>query len=218
MYNSAKPYAESCEQNKQVILEQLQRILPESGLVLEIGSGTGQHAVYFAEKLPHLIWQPSDIAEHIDGITAWLDDSTSKNIKSPMVIDVTQFPWPLTQADSVFTANTIHIMSHNEVEAMFLGIGQVLQRSGVFCAYGPFNYNGNYTSDSNAQFDVWLKQRDARSGIKNFEDLQRLAEKAGLAFLADIAMPVNNRILVWRRLDGTEDLTIRSSQLTDENA
>lgn len=199
MLGIEKPYSEACEQNKLPILSVLQEIFTRPGTILEIGSGTGQHAVYFARRLPHLIWQPTDIAEHIPGIKLWLAEADLPNVRPPRVLDVAHQPWPVERADGVFSANTAHIMSWAEVENMFYGIGKILAAEEFFCLYGPFNYGGRYTSASNAQFGAWLKQHDPRRGIRNIDDLNRLAEQAGLILAQDHPMPVNNRTLVWRK-------------------
>ena len=194
-----KPYSESCERNQAHILAVLKEIFSDRRCVLEIASGTGQHAVYFGRALPHLIWRTSELPQNHAGIHAWLDEAQLPNVLPPVAIDVNDPAWPLEKVDSVFNANTVHIVSWPEVERMFENIGRVLERGGVLCLYGPFNYGGNFTSESNARFDVWLKARDGRSGIRDFEAVNQLAEAQGLALLRDVPMPANNRILVWRR-------------------
>lgn len=193
-----KPFAESCEENKQPILEVLIKEFADTRHVLEIGSGTGQHAVFFSRALPHLTWQTSDVSDNHTGIQLWLDDDGADNARSPLHLDVTQDNWPDQNFDGIFSANTVHIMSWPEVENMFTGIGRVLSHGGRFCLYGPFNYDGQYTSESNANFDRWLKARDPKSGIRDVADLDQLAEKAGLKLVRDYEMPANNRILVWQ--------------------
>jgi cyclopropane fatty-acyl-phospholipid synthase-like methyltransferase len=195
-----KPFSEACEQNKHPILVVLQQYFADVQSVLEIGSGTGQHAVFFAAQLSHLQWLTSEVTELHAGIRAWLDEVDLPNVSQPLALDVNQANWPVDQVDAVFSANTVHIMGWPSVENMFAGIGRVLQTEGVFCLYGPFNYEGNYTSDSNARFDMWLKQRDSRSGIRDFEALNILAQQHGMAFLADHVMPANNRTLVWEKI------------------
>lgn len=195
-----KPFAESSEQNKFPILAVLQRYCADAETVLEIGSGTGQHAVFFAEQFPHLTWLASDQLEYHTGIQQWLEESALTNMKGPLLLDVNQEEWPVEKTDFVFSANTVHIMSWPSVQNMFVGIGQVLNQGGLFCLYGPFNYNGEFSSESNARFDLWLKQRDPVSGVRDFEALQQLAEKADLVFVEDVEMPANNRILVWKKL------------------
>lgn len=194
-----KPFAESCEQNKQPILAVLKQYLQNAESVLEIGSGTGQHAVFFAEQFSHLSWMASDQAKYHEGINLWLEEYLQGNIQGPLLLDVNQKDWPVEATDAVFSANTVHIMGWSSVENMFAGIGRVLNKGGYFCLYGPFNYNGQFSSESNAQFDAWLKQRDPLSGVRDFEALQELANKAGLVFVHDHEMPANNRILVWQK-------------------
>jgi cyclopropane fatty-acyl-phospholipid synthase-like methyltransferase len=193
-----KPFAESCEENKRPILAVLERLFAGVERVLEIGSGTGQHAVWFAQAMPHLFWQTSDREENHPGIRAWLEEADLPNTGLPLDLDVTGV-WPGQRFDGVFSANTAHIMSWTQVERLFQGVGRVLEPGGCFALYGPFNFDGRYTSDSNRRFDQWLKSRDPLSGIRNFEDLNQLAVEQGLSFRENIEMPVNNRILVWVR-------------------
>lgn len=193
-----KPFSQACENNKAAILAVLKNYFSEVDSVLEIGSGTGQHAVHFAEHLPHVSWQPADQRQYIPGIQSWIDWKPLPNVLPPLELDV-NLPWPIDSVDAIFSANTVHIMSWPEVEKMFQSIGSVLNQRGVFCLYGPFNYRGRYTSDSNASFDQWLKQRDPLSGIRDFEAIERLAETAGLILLSDEVMPANNRCLVWKK-------------------
>ena len=200
MENCMKPYSESCEQNKGPILSVLQQSFNETKTVLEIGSGTGQHAVFFAEKLPHLTWITSDRADYHAGINLWLKECAHSNLQGPLCLDVNQQNWPVDQVEGIFSANTVHIMSWNDVELMFSGIGHILKSGGVFCLYGPFNYNDQFSSESNARFDQWLKHRNPESGVRDFEALQKLADKAGLTFIEDIEMPANNRILIWKKV------------------
>lgn len=195
-----KPYAESCDQNRAPILSILkQEIEPQHRSLLEIGSGTGQHAVYFAPEFPTLTWQSSDVTENIPGIRQWLDEFAHANLPPPLILD-TLSTWPADQYDLIFSANTTHIMSWQAVVAMFNGIAHCLKPQGKLMLYGPFNYDGQYTSDSNAQFDQWLKRRDPQSGIRDFSELDQLARKSGLKLLNDHTMPVNNRLLVWQAL------------------
>jgi cyclopropane fatty-acyl-phospholipid synthase-like methyltransferase len=195
-----KPFAESCAQNQQPILDVLQKEFANAQHVLEIGSGTGQHAVFFARALPHLVWQTSDVAEHHPGIQAWIDDEGPDNVRTPLSLNVETDGWPNTQFDGIFSANTVHIMGWPEVEKMFAGIGQVLEQGGRFCLYGPFNVNGQFTSESNARFEQWLKSRDPKSGIRDKAELDTLAEAAGLSRVATHTMPANNFILVWKKI------------------
>lgn len=194
-----KPFSEACEQNKEPILSVLRVCLRDRSRVLEIGSGTGQHAAWFGPRLTHLVWQTSDLAAHHAGIRAWLGEAPP-NVRPPLELDVCRVDWAgLTGYDAVFSANTVHIMGWSAVERLFAGIGTLLPRDGVFALYGPFNYGGRYTSESNARFDDWLKARDPASGIRDFEALDALAEAAGLQLAADHEMPANNRTLVWHK-------------------
>ncbi|MCK5918474.1 MAG: DUF938 domain-containing protein [Cocleimonas sp.] len=195
-----KPFAGSCEQNQDPILNVIQPLLKECQSVLEIGSGTGQHAVYFAGKMPHLHWQTSDRVENHQGINAWLQETHNANIYPPLTLDVSKDPFPKQPFDAIFSANTLHIMSKNDVSAFFQNITTCMKAGSILLAYGPFNYNGEYTSDSNAQFDRWLTSRDINSGIKDIEWLNELADAIGLERVDDYAMPANNRMLYWKKL------------------
>ena len=194
-----KPYSQSSENNKEPILGVLKEAFKNASFVLEIGSGTGQHAVYFAAGLPHLVWQPTDLPDNIPGIKAWVDEAGLPNLKDPIVLNVADALWPVEKADGVFSANTLHIMSKPRVGCFFAGIEVVMREGGTLCIYGPFNYGGDYTSESNKKFDEWLKGRDPESGIKDFEWVNSLAERAGLELVKDHEMPVNNRLLEWRK-------------------
>lgn len=191
-----KPFSDACENNKGPILEVLREAFSDRSAVLEIGSGTGQHAVHFAADLSHLRWQTSDLPEHHAGIHLWLQEARLPNLQPPLALDVTQPQWP-AGFDAVFTANTTHIMPWEAVVAMFDRIGQLLPPGGRFCQYGPFNYGGQYTSASNARFDLWLKQVDPARGIRDFEAIEALARQAGLILEEDHALPANNRLLHW---------------------
>lgn len=193
-----KPFSQACEENKIPILGVLRGYLANARTVLEIGSGTGQHAVFFAAAFPHLVWQASDVPGYLPGIRAWIEEAGLPNLSPPFALEVTGGPWPEDRFDAIFSANTAHIMSETEVAAMLRGLPKVLTLGGTFALYGPFNYGGRYTSESNARFDTWLKANDPRSGIKDFEWLDELAREGGLRLLADHEMPVNNRTLVWR--------------------
>jgi SAM-dependent methyltransferase len=193
-----KPFSPSCERNREPILAVLREHFADRTRVLEIGSGTGQHAVHFAASMPWLQWQCSDVAEHLPGICAWLDDPALPNAPPPIELDV-RGAWPQQDFDAVFSANSLHIMGWDAVQAFFVGVGRVLATDGTLAVYGPFNYGGDYTSDSNREFDGWLKARDAASGIRDIEAVDALAQAIGLRLVADVAMPANNRCVVWRR-------------------
>ena len=196
-----KPFSPSCERNRDPILAVLRDQFAGRRHVLEIGSGTGQHAVHFAAAMPWLTWQCSDRAEHLPGAVQWLEEARLPNTPAPLELDVATGPWPSQAFDAVFSANTLHIMGWPEVELFFEGVARLREAAGVngltLAVYGPFNYGGDYTSDSNRQFDGWLQARDARMGIRDFEGVDALAQTAGLALVDDIAMPANNRMLVW---------------------
>lgn len=194
-----KPYSEACEQNKAPILAVLREELARAEHVLEIGSGTGQHALHFAAGLPHLIWVASELPVHHEGILAWFREAGLPNLEGPLSLDVDQPEWPLGQVDAVFSANTAHIMHWPSVQNMFVGVARVLRPGGAFCLYGPFNEGGAYTSESNARFDAWLRQRDPGSGVRDRADLDALAQQHGLTPVRRHRMPANNQILVWER-------------------
>jgi len=192
-----KPYSESCDQNREPILGVIAPLFADRSGVLEIGSGTGQHALYFGGRLPHLTWHPSDREENLRGIRLWLAEGAPPNVRDPLLLDVTQAVWPVPVVDAVFSANTAHIMHWPMVRRMFEGVARLLPPGGLFALYGPFNYGGAYTSESNARFDLWLKQRDPDSAIRDFEALDELARAGGMALLHDHPMPANNRTLCW---------------------
>jgi len=194
-----KPSAPSCERNKEVILEVLKQHFSQVRQVLEIGSGTGQHAVHFAPSFPRTLWQTSDVEENLPGIALWLDEAGLPNLPPPLRLDVNG-PWPSARYDAVFMANTLHILSWLEVRKLFTALDAVLEEAGTLVVYGPFNYDGRFTSESNRAFDGWLKrQYSPLSGIRDFEAVDELATAIGLELVKDHEMPANNRTLVWRR-------------------
>lgn len=192
-----RPFSESCEQNKDVILSVIGNYLQSGVEVLEIGSGTGQHAVHFASHFPKVIWQTSDRQENLPGIKSWLDKE-QQNLPEPIELDVSK-SWPDKSYNMIFSANSLHIMGMPEVEQFFAGCGQKVKPGGHLLVYGPFNYNGDYSSDSNRQFDQWLKARNSQSCIKHFEWVDELAQVAGFKIVDDVAMPANNRTIIWQR-------------------
>lgn len=194
-----KPFSQACENNKQPILDTLKQVFTQPTTVWEIGSGTGQHACYFAKQLPHLVWQPTDRLDNIVGIRLWQQEAKLANLQAPLQLDVADNVWPCRRIEALFTANTLHIMSWDEVKLLFTRLADYLTAQAVVCIYGPFNYHGCYTSDSNARFDQWLQQQNPRSGIKHFEAVVDLAEAIGLKLKADHGMPANNRLLVLER-------------------
>lgn len=203
-----KPFSQACENNKKPILTILSKVFQHSQQVLEIGSGTGQHAVYFGEHLAHLTWQTSDLPVNHPGINAWLDQATLPNVQRPITIDLND-SWPIPTLnnsntknqplDGLYTANTLHIISWPLVIKFFEGVAGNFAAQANICIYGPFNYQGQFTSASNANFDLWLKDRDRQSGIRDIEAVLALADAAGLNFIADHVMPANNRLLVFSK-------------------
>jgi SAM-dependent methyltransferase len=215
-----KPYAPACERNREPILGVLREVFADRRRVLEIGSGTGQHALHFAAAMPWLAWQCTDREEHLAGIRAWLDEAALSNTPPPLALDVAD-DWSLALAlapphsaempstrmdagtfDAAFSANTLHIMGWPEVQAFFAGLDGALADDATVVVYGPFNDGGAYTSDSNRAFDASLRARDPRSGIRDVEAVDGLARGIGLRLDDDVAMPANNRCLVWRRQGG----------------
>ena len=194
-----KPFSPSCERNREPILAVLRERFAARRRVLEVGSGSGQHAVHFAAEMPWLTWQCSDVADNLPGIRAWLDDAHLANTPPPIELDVASAAAMPVRFDALFSANTLHIMGWPEVEAFFAMLPAMLDAQATVVVYGPFNYDGAYTSDSNREFDSWLQARDARSRIRDFEAVDAQACKAGLRLLTDIPMPANNRCLVWQR-------------------
>ncbi|MGQ0698723.1 MAG: DUF938 domain-containing protein [Panacagrimonas sp.] len=194
-----KPFSPSSERNRTPILDVLRGAFADRRSVLELGSGTGQHAMHFAAAMPHLNWQCSDREENLSGIRLWLDDAHLPNTPAPLLFDVNQAAWPDGPYDGLFTANTLHIMGWDEVQMFFRRLPEILAKDAKLAVYGPFNYGGRYTSESNAAFDVRLKSDDPRRGIRDFEAVNALAAEGGLELAADHAMPANNRLLVWQQ-------------------
>ncbi|MBT3584723.1 MAG: DUF938 domain-containing protein [Halobacteriovoraceae bacterium] len=194
-----KPDAPSCGRNREAILAVFKHHLKGSEKLLEIGSGTGQHAVYFAEKFPNLIWNTSDRKENHLGIELWLADAKLTNLVAPISFEVGHDPFPGKNFDAVFTCNTLHIMSWHKGRTLLKLLGENLEQSALVFIYGPFNYAGKFTSESNQQFEGWLKSRDPDSGIRNFEDVESEMAKSGFSLLEDRALPANNRMLVFSK-------------------
>lgn len=195
----SKPYSQACENNKEAILTVLKKELRNAYRVLEVGSGTGQHAVYFSEQMPQLDWQTADRLEYHAGINQWLQAAQHANFRQPIALDVGSYDWASAQYDAVFCANTLHIMGLDQVKGFVRRVGEALSEKGRFLVYGPFNYAGKYTSASNARFDQWLKQQDVESAIRDFEQVNSLANEGGLVLREDYTMPANNRLLVWEK-------------------
>jgi len=201
-YMMNKPFSQACENNKRPILDILTTVFSETKYVLEIGSGTGQHAVFFGQKSPHLTWQTSDLLINHHGINLWLDETGSANVQRPIVIDLDK-KWVMPEGnhpvDGIYTANTLHIISWPLVVKFFTALQSNLTPGASVCIYGPFNYEGKFSSESNANFDLWLKERDVNSGIRDIEAILLLANSAGLTLIDDHAMPANNRLLVFSK-------------------
>ncbi|HEX3123610.1 MAG TPA: DUF938 domain-containing protein [Rhodanobacteraceae bacterium] len=209
--DNRKPFSPSCERNREPILSVLRAQFADRQRVLEIGSGSGQHAVTFAAALPHLVWQASDRSENLSGIQMWLDEAALPNTPAPLVYDVAEQAAPMphdsdaagqgiaVRYDAIFSANTLHIMSWEEVEKLFAALPALTTAEAKLVIYGPFNYDGQFTSASNAAFDRSLRQRTQHMGIRDFADVNRLALSGGFVLLDDVAMPANNRCLVWQR-------------------
>ncbi len=193
------PFSQASENNKQVILEILQRHLVDGERVLELAGGTGQHAVHFAQNLPNVHWQSSDIPGNVDNLNLRIAAAKLPNLPAAISIDVDNSPWACDSPSAIFSANSLHIMSADSVENFFSGVDEHLQEGGTLIVYGPFKYDGEFTTESNEGFDRWLKDRDPVSGVRDFEWISDLATEAGLQFVEDNAMPTNNQCLVWRR-------------------
>ncbi len=194
------PFSQACENNRQPILDQLSQLLTEPATVLEIGTGTGQHAEYLASRLPHLHWLPTDHPDNLWMCRQRLEHADLANMDDPRLLDVGVSPWQLPQFDHAFTANTSHIMAWEEVCRMFEGVSERLDAGGTFCLYGPFNYQGRYTSDSNRDFDRYLRAQAGHMGLRDIDDVTALASGLGLELRRDASMPANNRFLVFTRI------------------
>ena len=193
------PFSQSCENNKAPILEVLREDFADRRQVLEIASGTGQHACHFAANMPWLTWQPTELADSLPVLRPRCVAYDGDNLLTPTALDVRDDPWPVAVPDALFSANSLHIMAWSAVEILFATLGVNAGNDVILAVYGPFNYDGQYTSDSNARFDAWLGQRDPVSAIRDFERVDELAAAAGFALQGDNALPANNRLLVWRK-------------------
>lgn len=193
------PFSQACENNKPYILEVLREVFADRQRVLEIGSGTGQHACHFAEHLPWLQWQPSELPENLPVLRPRCAGYAGDNLLPEIALDVRQTPWGVAIPDALFSANTLHIMAFSAVQQFFTALADSDAPDVVLAIYGPFNYGGHYTSASNARFDEWLARRDPHSAIRDFEAINALAESAAFSLREDVAMPANNRLLVWQR-------------------
>jgi len=196
---NAKPHSPASERNRVPILDVLRTFFADRKHVLEIGGGTGQHAVHFASAMPSLVWQSSDRADNLPGLRAWLDNADLPNTPAPLELDVAGDTWPREPFDAVFSANTLHIMSWPEVEAFFAALPAVTTRDAKLAIYGPINVDGRFTSDSNAAFDASLRARVPHMGIRDAADVDVLGLAAGFHLVDDVEMPANNRLRLWQR-------------------
>lgn len=191
-----KPFSQPCENNKTFILAELVKHFSAVSRVLEIGSGTGQHAVYFAPNLPHVNWHCADQLEYHEGINSWIDDYPSPNLHRPIALKFPKALWPSLSIDGVFTANTAHIMLKQQVKAMMQLIEEKLPANGIFCQYGPFISGGNFSSQSNADFH----QKLIDSGYGGYRDIAELQAWAPQLTLVEVKqLPANNLMLVWHK-------------------
>ena len=196
---NAIPFSSAAERNQHPILDQLKVLLPEQGTVLEIGSGTGQHAVFFTRNLPGLLWQPSDREENLPGLEACFSAEDNKRILPLMKLDVLEDPWPGRSYDAIYSANTAHIMSWDAVIAMFTRVTAHILPGARFYLYGPFNIDNCFTSHSNEQFDAGLRAQNPQMGIRDMEVVESLANLHQMQLEHRLAMPANNFILVFRK-------------------
>ena len=204
MNPAALAFSEACERNRGPILAELRHAFRDCHEVLEIGSGTGQHAVHFASALPGLQWQPSERASQLPGLRARIAQEGTTNLRAPIELDLARGAWPPGPApdlrwDAAFSANTLHIVAAPLVERFFLALGATLASRARLAVYGPFRYGGRFTTDSNERFDASLKLRDPASGIRDVEWVQALAAAQGFDLVADRPMPANNQMLLWQR-------------------
>lgn len=194
-----KPFSQACENNRAPISQVLERILVDCQSVFEIGSGTGQHAVWFSRAMPHLQWHTSDRIQNHQGIKQWISDSSLENIHQPLDLDVGVGPWPEGLFGAVFTANTAHIMALSEIELMFSGVSKILMSGGLFCLYGPMQYSGLIAAESNRAFDAKLRAVKSTQGIREFNDLNKLATAVGMELIEDNDLPANNQLIIWQK-------------------
>lgn len=194
-----KQHSPSFERNKDAIVSVLREVLPSTGLVLEVGSGSGQHAAYIASRMPSIEWQPTDLPDNLPSIAAWREAAGATNLRAPLVLDLLSANWPVAQCDAIVCINTVHIVAWAGVENLFAGAGRVLRPGGVMYVYGAYRYSDRPLEPSNEQFDQWLKRRDPNSGVRDFAAVDALAQAAGLVLVGDRAMPANNRSIWWRK-------------------
>jgi len=199
MPNDRLPFSQACENNKNSILKVLKEYIADQDSLLEIASGTGQHGEFFAKSFPNLLWQTSDLPDAVDDLNLRISEANLQNLPLALTLNVNDSNWNVKKYELLFTANSLHIMSEKSVENFFSRIPNVLQQSALVFIYGPFKYDGKFTTKSNAEFDEWLKEKDLRSGVRDFEDINELAVNVGLSLAADVQMPSNNQLLVFLR-------------------
>jgi SAM-dependent methyltransferase len=200
-HESGRLHAAAADRNREPILEVLRRVLPPTGLVLEIASGTGQHVAFFAAALSALRWQPSDpLPAHLQSISAWT--AGADNVAAPLALDVEAQPWPVARADAIVNINMIHIAPWSATEALLRGAARVLSPRGVLFLYGPFQRGGRHTVQSNQRFDERLRADDSRWGVRDLDDVEAAAATAGFAPPEIVSMPANNLSVVFRIDDG----------------
>ena len=206
------PFSEACERNKGPILEVLRKVFSKTETVLEIGSGTGQHAVHFSKHLFHLVSQPTELGERVAMLKSRIDLEGPGNLLPAKELDVLRIDWGLEETDAIFIANVFHIAPIEVMHSCLKGTSKCLKRLGIFCVYGPFRFEGEITSPSNAQFDYSLKTSNPEWGIRDFELLCQVAEEEGLAFQHKYSMPANNQLLVFKKHSQTGNLSLDSTQ------
>ena len=199
MLNDRLPFSQACENNKQPILKVLKEYISDQESLLEIAGGTGQHSEFFARSFPNLLWQTSDLPSSVADLNLRISEANLHNLPPALILDVNDSNWNVKKYQLLFTANSLHIMSEKSVENFFSRIPNVLQQSALVFIYGPFKYDGNFTTKSNAEFDEWLKEKDLKSGVRDFEAISELAVSVGLSLVADVRMPSNNQLLVFSR-------------------
>lgn len=202
-----KPFSQACENNKVAIADALGAYLRGVEQVIEIGSGTGQHAVYFAERFPDVVWQPSDVAKNHEGIRTWIIEAGLENIREPLELDISAATWGASAQSAIYLSNVVHIIEPHLVERLFVHIDGTLAPEGLLFMYGPYNYGGRFTSDGNQRLDDWLKSLHPDYGIRDFEQIDQLARNRGLMLLDDVTMPANNRLLIWRRVKASDNFS-----------
>ena len=199
MLNDRLPFSQACEKNKEPILKVLKEYISDQESLLEIAGGTGQHGEFFAKSFPNIVWQTSDLPDAVTDLNLRISEANLQNLPRALTLDVNDPNWNVKKYELLFTANSLHIMSEESVENFFSRIPDALQQSALVFIYGPFKYDGKFTTESNAEFDEWLKEKDRRSGIRDFEVISELAISAGFSFVADVQMPSNNQLLVFSR-------------------